>query len=260
MTTALLVAGLVVASISAVFVNQWRFHSAQAEIALTYRAASVALEVLVTELRQASPRLGDIYAIASDSVALRSTTGHGVICDVAGDRVGLRRVAGTFGDGRADSVLIFIEGRIESAIDDRWQVVPIRSVRGTGPGLCADRLEPDLYLTVGGDLAGVEKGAPVRGFRPYTYRLYLAADGNWWLGQRLRGGRIQPVTGPFLSPDEGGLSLEYLDRERVRTWDPADFVQVVISVRARSLRPIPRKGMPGFFVDSLATTVFLRNS
>ena len=260
MTAALLISSLVVASVFRVFISQWRFHSAQIEIAETNDAARVALEVLATELRQVSPHLGDLYAIARDSVALRSTTGHGVVCSVGGGRVGLRLISGTFGEGRADSLLFFVEGRIESAIDDRWQSVAVQSVRRTGAGACPDGREPDLYLGVAGDLAGVVLGAPVRGFRPYVYRLYLSSDGNWWLGQRLRGGRIQPVTGPFQDPNDGGLSLEYLDRDRGPAWRPAEVVQIVISISTRSLRPIARAGGPGFFVDSLTTVVYLRNS
>jgi hypothetical protein len=260
MTAVLLISSLVVASVLGVLISQWRFHSAQMEIAETNDAARVALEVLATELRQVSPRLGDLYAIARDSVALRSTTGHGVVCAVGGGRVGLRLISGTFGEGRADSVLIFVEGRIESAVDDGWQSFAIQSVRRTGTGDCPDGREPDLYLGIADDLAGVALGAPVRGFRPYVYRLYLSSDGNWWLGQRLLGGRIQPVTGPFQNPDDGGLSLDYLGRDGAPAWRPGEVVQVVISIRTRSLRPIARAEGPGFFVDSLTTVVYVRNS
>ena len=65
MTAALLISALVVASVFGVFISQWRFHAAQIEIAETNDAARVALEVLATELRQVSPRLGDLYAFAT---------------------------------------------------------------------------------------------------------------------------------------------------------------------------------------------------
>ena len=260
MALVLVLASIIVTTVFGILLAQWRFHVTRMEVASTHNAARVALGVLTSELRSVCPGLGDLYAIAPDSVALRSTTGFGVVCVATGDHVGLRRISGAFGDGRGDSALVFREGRFDSAADDSWSSIAIRTVVDGGAGLCPDGREADVTLEVAGDLEGVAAGAPVRGFRPYVYRLYQGGDGNWWLGQRLRGGRIQPLTGPFLSPERGGLSLEYRtgDLEAART--PADVVQVIISVRARSLNPTSRRAEPRFFVDSLSSVVYMRNS
>ena len=256
----LILLAVVVTSVYGILLAQWRFHSAQVEVAGARDAARAALELLAAELRSASPSLGDLYAIAIDSVALRSTTGYGVICSVAGDRIRLRRVAGTFGGGRGDSVLVFREGRHEIPFDDVWSSFATREVRPGGQGVCPDGLAPDLTLAVNGRLLGVATGAPVRGFRPYVYRLYRGPGGGWWLGQRLRQGRLQPVAGPFVAPDEGGLRLHYFRRDGSPARASGDVARVVISVRARSLRPISRPTGRSFFIDSLATVVHLRNS
>ncbi len=260
MALVLVLASIVIATVFGVLLAQWRFHLTRTEVASTHDAARVALEVLTSEFRSICPSLGDLYAIASDSVALRSTTGFGLVCGATGDRFGLRRISGAFGDGRGDSALVFSEGRIDSAADDSWSSIAISAVVAGGAGLCPDGRAPDVTLQVVGALQGVVAGAPVRGFRPYIYRLYRGGDGNWWLGQRLRGGRIQPLAGPFLSPERGGLSLEYRtgDLEPART--PRAVVQVIVSIRARSLNPTSWRAGPRFFVDSLSSIVYVRNS
>lgn len=257
---ALSVASVVLASLAAVLVRQHRYYAAQLQLAATRDAARLAAQVLSAELRALSTAGGDLYAISADSVALRSSTGLGVTCGVGGDRISLRRVTGSFGDSESDSVLVFRDGDPGTALEDEWVALETRAVRGGGAGRCPDGRTPELELAVGGSLAGVTVGAPVRGFRPYVYKLYLGRDGRWWLGQRLRRGRLQPLAGPFASPDSGGLRLEYLNAAGVWTGDPREVVQVRLSVKARSHVPIPGAGGADFIHDSLTVSVHLRNS
>ena len=257
---ALAVAAVVLASVAAVVLAQHRYYAAHAQRAATRDAARTAVEVLGAELRALSPAAGDLYAISPDSVALRSSTGLGTVCTVSGNHIGLRRVTGSFADSHADSVLIFRDGDPGTALDDSWAALGSRWVEGGGAGRCPDGRLPELELTVGGSLAGVAVGAPVRGFRAYVYKLYLGQDKRWWLGQRLRRGRVQPLAGPFAPPDSGGLRFEYLSRIGIPTQDPREVVQVRVSVKAQSASPLPGASGAGWLHDSLSVSVYLRNS
>jgi hypothetical protein len=243
------------ASAFAVLASQCRFYAGQLQIAATRDAARVALAVLSVELRAASPVAGDIYAIAADSVALRSYTGFGVVCRIDGDEIALRRIAGTFPGSPNDSILVYLGPRAAA-----WGGVAVAGARRPTGGRCPDGLPPDVVVQVLGAVDGAAAGAPVRGFRAYVYRLYRGSDGRWWLGQKLRGGRFQPVTGPFADPAAGGLRLEFLDGVGGLVVDPGAAVQVRVSVVARSPRPVPVRGGSRFFHDSLSTVVLLRNS
>ncbi len=260
MVLALSVATVVLGSLAAVLLRQQRYYAAHAQLAATRDAARIAAEVLGAELRALSTAAGDLYAMSGDSVALRSTTGLGVTCSVAGDHISLRRVTGSFGHSESDSVLIFRDGDPGTARDDRWVALDTRRLLRADAGRCPDGRTPELGLAVGGSLVGVTVGAPVRGFRPYVYKLYLGGDGRWWLGQRLRSGRVQPLAGPFAAPDSGGLRLEYLSGAGVPTRNPREVVQVHISIKAQSSVPIPGTRGADFLHESLSISVHLRNS
>lgn len=257
---ALSVAAVVMACVAAVLLGQHRYYAAHAQRAATRDAARIAAEVLGAELRALSPAAGDLYAISPDSVALRSSTGLAVVCTVSGNHIGLRWVTGSFADSHADSVLIFRDGDPGTALDDSWAALSSRRAGSGGAGRCPDGRSPEVELLVDGSLAGVVVGAPVRGFRAYVYKLYLGRDGRWWLGQRLRQGRVQPMVGPFAPPDSGGVRLEYLSRLGIPTQDPREVVQVRVSLKAQSVSPLPGASGARWLHDSLSVSVHLRNS
>ena len=258
MTVALFV--IVLASVHAVIFSQHRFYVSQARIAETRAASRIAAGVLAGELRGASSSGGDLYIIASDSVALRSAVGYGVVCGVDGQALRLWRSTGTFGSSVTDSVIVFLEHDFATAEDDEWGVARINAVKSARSDACGDGFAAEYELELDRELEGVTIGSPVRAFRPYVYKLYRGSGGNWWLGQRLRQGRLQPVVGPFAPPASGGLRLEYLNDVGAPTTDRHAVVRVRISVVARSERPIPRRNGLHFSTDSLSTVVFLRNS
>jgi hypothetical protein len=235
--------------------SQRRFYAAQLQIAATRDVARVALTVLSVELRTASPLAGDLYAIAADSVALRSYTGFGVVCRIDGDRIALRRIAGTFPGAPNDSILVYLGPRVTP-----WARAAVAGARQASGGRCPDGGPPDVQLRVAGGVDAAMAGAPVRGFRAYVYRLYRGGDGRWWLGQKRRGGRLQPLAGPFAAPAVGGLRLEFLDETGRPATDAGATVQVRVSVVAQSQRRIPVRGGSRFFHSSLSTVVLLRNS
>ncbi len=252
---------IVSGAVYSVLISQRRFYTTHVQVADTRDAVRVAAEVLSVELRGLSPGAGDLYAIAADSVALRSTTGMGVVCGVSGSAVSLWLVSGVFGDLPTDSALVFFEGDSGTALDDAWVSSGIGAVKhNPGGGRCADGRPPEMELVLSSAVAGVTVGSPLRAFRPYIYKLYRGGDGHWWLGQRLRGGRIQPLAGPFVSPAGGGLRFEYLTSAGSPALEPGEVSQVRISLEASSLRPIPRAQGPGPYRDTLSAVVFLRNS
>jgi hypothetical protein len=251
---------LLTASAFAVLSSQRRFYATQLQVAAVRDEARVALTVLSVELRAASPVAGDLYAIAADSVALRSYTGFGVVCGVSGDEIALRRIAGTFPGSPHDSVLVFLRRDVAAGRDGRWGGAAVAGARDATSGRCPDGGRPDRVLRVGGRLDGAVAGAAVRGFRPYVYRLYAGTDGRWWLGQKLRRGRFQPVAGPFADPAAGGLRFEFFDGGGEPTADTRAVVRVRVSVLAQSHRRVPVRAGSRFLHDSLSTVVLLRNS
>lgn len=235
---------------------QLRFYVRHALVSDIRTAARVASRVLTVELRGASPAVGDLYGIGSDSVALRSTTGVGFVCDLMGATLGLWSSHGVFGTLPTDSLMIFIEGDPAVRADDSWIATRILSVSSASDGACGGRA--DLAVTVEADLGAVRTGVPVRAFRPYVYRLYRASDGLWWLGQRLRYGTLQPVAGPLAPMVEGGLSLEWLDG----TGQPASGPWTTLSARVSvvGVSPVRYPTDPGLERVELSSRVFLRNA
>lgn len=259
-SVSLVLAALVMGSAYAVLLAQRRFYTVTVHTTSARDAARIALQVLSGELRGSSPAAGDLYAMHADSIAVRSTTAAAVLCEASGTALHLRWLAGAFGDRPADSALVYLEGDTSSAADDAWVAVRVLAVESGGTGNCPDQRPPDLGLVIGGTVEGALTGAPVRGFRPYVYKLYVGPDGRWWLGQRLRGGIIQPVTGPFVAPESGGLRFEYLTGSGAPAPGPLDVAQVWIDVRATRRGP---SGHPGAGVSPdgahLSTVVYLRN-
>ncbi len=259
LTVVLVLFSVVMVAISGVLVGQRRFYLVQAQVAEQRDALRIAAAVLTGELRDVSSVGGDFYAIAADSVAFRSSRGYGVICGVSVKQLTLRLLTGSFGASRYDSALVFVENGSDTALDDEWRAVHVERVR-RGEGRCPDGRAPDFKLVVSQEVAGATTGSLVRAFRPYVYKLYSGSDGSWWLGQRLRGRGIQPVAGPFASPDLGGLRFEYFDDSGARTIDPRAPVLVGVSLRGWSLGRVPSLADPDFYSDTLSVFVYLRNS
>ncbi len=256
----LVLASLVIGSAYAVLLAQRRFYTLTVQTTTARDAARIALQVLSGELRGSSPAAGDLYAMDADSVAVRSTTAAAVLCEASGTTLHLRRLAGAFGARPADSALVYLEGDTSSAADDSWVAVRVLAVEGGGARSCPDQRPSDLGLIIDRTVDGVLAGAPVRGFRPYIYKLYSGPDGRWWLGQRLRSGIIQPVTGPFAAPGSGGLRFEYRTSSGGPAAEPREVAQVRIEVRASRRGSGRRRGAGTTSASAnLSTVVYLRN-
>lgn len=253
---ALVLLSVVLASVYGLLRAQQGFYARHADRVQTWDGVRAGGEILAAEFRGLNPVVGDLYALARDSVALRSVVGFGVVCaldEVTGTLL-LGTASGSFESQSRDSVLVFVEGAVDRADDDLWRSLRViaASSGGSPAGVCADGRPARRRVRVGGSILGVRSGAPVRAFRPYVYRSYRDGDGVWWIGRRLRGGTLQPVIGPVRPRDEGGLVFEGVDVRGMATSLLEDIVMVRVTVRGRGAQSSVR--------DSMATAVFFRNT
>ena len=251
---AMVLTGLVVAGTLRALTAQKRFYARQARILDARHAMRAVTTILSSELREVSAPDGDLYGFASDSLALRSTTGFAVVCGVNAGSLSLVHISGYFVKQDAqDSSLVFVESA-QTDTDDSWRSVPVDAVTVAGP-VCASGDTPERVLSTNGSLAGIWVGSAVRLVRPYVYALFQTADGRWWLGRRLSSDtEYIPVAGPLAPPGDNGLILTYLDTLGAPTLVPAEIVRVGISVRAPTNRTLSD---PAYTV--LSTSTYLRN-
>jgi prepilin-type N-terminal cleavage/methylation domain-containing protein len=220
---------------------------------------------LLSELRElgGSPGDPDIQAFAAESLTYRSMRGAGVSCARGPGTVSVD-AAGFFGyripQAGRDSLLLFHEGREESATDDRWLHLPILSVSN---GICVGA--PAIVFrtvldTTSYPLATFGQLAPIRTYEVMQIKLY-SSSGDYWLGGRsVSGGEtIQPIIGPLTSR---GLGLAYLDSTGASAMSRDRVRSVEFTLRGLTADPIRTgagEGAAQRRADSLVTRVLLRN-
>lgn len=255
---AMVLTGMVVAGVLRALSAQKKFYARQARILDARHALRASTTILGSELRDLSAKDGDVYVIASDSVAFRSTVAFGVVCgvDAASGRLALNRISGQFlmsGVGGVDSLLAFGEAT-ERDDDDAWIPLSVSGIATSGL-ICASGAAPERVVTVGGSVANVWVGSPARLFRPYVYGLTDGGDGRWWLSRRLRSSPDNvPVAGPLAPPGDQGLVLTYFKSDGTGTTIPTEVTRVQISVRAPTYKSLAD---PDY--RSLRTSVYLRS-
>ncbi len=253
---AMTLTGIVVAGTLKALTAQRKFYARQARILDARHALRASTTLLASEFREASAAGNDLYAIAADSVALRSTVGFAVVCGVHGGsgQLSLIRVSGHFQLEAADSVLVFVENTPGES-DDAWRVLSVSGISVSGAGCQLAGAVPERVVNLSGSFAGIWVGAPLRLFRPYVFRLY-ELDNRWWLGRRNRaaGNTDYPVAGPLAPPAANGLQMTFFQQDGSTTLVPAQVVRVNISVRAPTYRSLSD---PDY--RDLSTSAFLRN-
>ncbi len=251
---AMALTGIVVAGTLQALSAQKKFYARQARILDARHALRASATILTAELRETSSPGQDLYAIAPDSVALRSTLGFGIVCNVVGSSLQLTHVSGHFRSEAGDSVLVFVENSV-SDWDDVWRVLPVTGLSMSGPN-CPAGIAAERVVSVTGNVSGIWTGAPVRLFRPYVYGLF-EMDGRWWLGRRNRtaGFTYVPVAGPLAPRTQNGLRLTYFRQNGTTTLNGLEVVRVNVSVRAPTYKTLDD---PDY--RDLSTSVFLRNN
>jgi len=175
------------------------------------------LEVLSGELREISPKEGDLIAMWPDSVTIRAQRAFSVACavdytaspvEITAYRVGPRFQAN-------DSVFVLHDNDPDRASDDEWHGGVVSAVDATATcsdGNPAQILSIPFLRTTATQVQpdSVRVGAPVRGFLAFTYG-QASVDGETYLGRRARGAsNWELIAGPY--PESRGLGFRYLDR------------------------------------------------
>ncbi len=285
----LIIAVVIVGSVYQLLIGQNQLYMKQRELTDVRSSLRGAAALLAWELRQAAAE-GDVYSIGTNSVALRSVQGTGVIC---GEHETLLRYAlwgssGELSSTADDSALVFAAGAPGSD-DDQWKVVRVTGVwdpvgggvpfcawgdtaiaqgkgvgTGKGKGQCnpaneCKSIPADLVVEVAGDMDNVYLGAAFRAFRRIEYGLFLE-DGRWWLGRKIgAAASYEKLTGPLSSPSDSGLVLTYYDRAG-NTTAAADSVALIeIILRGESFGVVRKSpGDVSVQQDTLTTWVSLR--
>ena len=253
-------ASLITGVIVQFMINQSRGYTQQVEIMDARETVRAAAALLTWEFRGLSATGGDLYTIKSDTVALRSTLATGVVC-TKGDTAavyGIRGKVGQIFTTADDSAMVYLPGTEQWVeVDLVDQSVPLGHI-DNGVRFCAwgtgEAARPDLVVTLVGDTAGIQAGTPWAAFRRVEYGIY-EDGGLWWLGRKVgNAGSYEKLTGPLLSPTDGGFVLTYLDDAGNTTTDPTAVAQVQIEIRSESSgrdRGEARR-------DSIQVTVWLR--
>ncbi|MEE9183075.1 MAG: prepilin-type N-terminal cleavage/methylation domain-containing protein [Acidimicrobiia bacterium] len=272
LTVGLIVAGGAIK----VLVSQSRLYSVHQATTGVRQSLRAGTALIAWELSGAAPSLGDLYAIDSTSITFRSLQGIGVVCAPvtigSNRRYGLQTASGYFMGSSEDSALVY------SVAADQWSVAHVSKAfnknnswdpapSGGGTPFCfwgdstVSMPRPQATLELQADtsvLNSVVVGAPVRAFRRTQYGLFTQG-GHWWLGRRVGAApSYEIVTGPLLSPGEGGIVFTYYDATGAVTGDPAQVARVQIALRAKNLKPASAGTQ--VLRDSLSTAVFLRGN
>ncbi len=283
---ALVLLGLVSAAVYKVLVNNQRVYLAQTQTIDLQQNIRAAAAILPAEFRELDAADGDITAMGPDSIRMRAMRQLAFLCQTpllgggAGQISLTVRQTPIFGNRQTfnvnDSLLIYYEGDPSTRIDDSWVLGQVKTVAAgpvcndSGPAGPGTLPSPGFTLTlqpqwIAGSQLNVANaitlGAPVRGFDKVMYRVYQAADGNWYLGQRnpASTGTIQPVVGPLTGAN--GVTFSYYDSVGVVTVDSSKVAQIQIVLRARTASPIRgADGVQTYKVDSVVTRVALRNN
>jgi Tfp pilus assembly protein PilW len=263
-----MVLGLVVlTSVYGVLVNQSREYQAHRENVDVAETLKGAATILTSELHPAMASR-DLYAIAPQSISLRSFQTAGTFCGEASPRFGVFQPFGSFASGVNDSALVLRltdQAWVRAKVAQVWSNpgAPYVSSCATPPKWTAGTPPTVVQLSFQSpatDTVGIRVGSIIRGFRATTYAL-VQSGGKWWLGRRIgNSGTWDLVTGPLKSAADSGLAIAYYTSAGALTANPAQVAMVVVTLRAESFRSVRGKaGALATRVDSVTVTANLRN-
>ncbi len=249
-------AGLVLAATYQTLVTNQRTFTVQAAQIQGQQTMRAGMDVLFGELREISVPEGDLVAMDTDSLSLRTMRAFGVACDtatVASSQLTVKRVGRWFETG--DSIFALLDANPDLHSDDSWTTLAITAVDTTAT--CGTGTEEAQILTLTG-LNGAEEvlpGAPVRTYERYTYGLY-AWNGIPYLGRTTPGGTTQPVVGPLDARAASPLAFAFYDENGAVTADPLLVSQIEVTLRTSSDVRNPQGDL---VADSLILRVNTRN-
>lgn len=220
---------ILVATLQVLITNQ-RIYTAQNSQIRGTQSTRGTLAVLSSELREISPRGGDLVVMKPDTVGVRAMRAFGVVCHDTLLGVPAFR-AFVLGDSIAtgDSVLVLADNNSLKSWDDAWIATSVTAVTyGTSCGASAASQHVVLSNAPAFLADSVSSGAEIRAFTHISYGL-VGSGGAWYLGQSIAGGSWEPVIGPLR--DANGLLFEYLDETGNPTATATDVTMIVVTVR-----------------------------
>jgi len=265
---ALLLLGVVATGTVRIMTGSMRSFRRQAARSQIQASLRTAVAIVVSELRELGSG-GDLIEIDPESITYRAMRKTAFLCRTPDPRqseitlwrtpaYGLRQL-----EAGRDSILIFAENDPRIAGDNTWLSAAVVAV--VGGDFCPGRLA-GFRVRLSGisqeSLAGVDSGAPIRGFQVTQLLLYHDSRRVYWLGWkewRLGSGWsiTQPVLGP-LAP--AGLRFDYLDSSGRATDSPSRTAVITLKLVAqRSGRAVAVARANGMVTDSVTTSVALRN-
>ncbi len=272
-----------------------RAYDAQVQHVDLQQNMRLASSILTSELRELDASDGDLQAIDSVSIRMRSMRQAGIVCTLpvlGGAMVSQVLSAVTFAVrdtlqsiryfAPTDSVMVMYEGDAASRADDSWLVGSVFA--GTDPGTgaltnCTDgtgrqgRLfKVDLYFDNAAtppqlNAAGnVSLGSLVRAYQSVTFKR-VKVGSDWYVGFDSAGvaGTSQPLVGPL--SDSLGLKFTYYDSLDAVLVAPytaivrARVARISIGLALRTAAPIRMNtGTPAYGVTGTTLEVALRNN
>jgi hypothetical protein len=212
------------------------------------------MDHFLTDLREVSPKGGDLVHMTMKSLTIRSQREFGFVCGMdqgtAPGEITVLNMGSWFEVG--DSILV-LAGDEPGEDGDVWLELSVQTADTTaqceaGPAqtLGIDGLED------GGP--GIHVGAPVRAFELLTYGLF-ESEGGWFLGRGTnRAEDKQLLVGPLPGPD--AATFRYLDRWGRETSTDTLVAEIEVSLR---YDPTFGSGSGGLLSDSLVARVVPRN-
>jgi len=221
-----------------VLATNTRVYAANSARALGQQNLRGGAAVLSGELREISPREGDLIEMGADSVRIRAQRPFGLVCAVdyssSPVKISTFQVGPAFADG--DSIFVFHDNDPDRASDDEWFGGVVTGA--TSNTVCSGSPSQTLSVPFVGTTASavppdsVRIGAPVRGFDEYVIGQY-EIDGETYLGRReASAANPDPLVGPLQK--SGGVSFRYLDSSGKVTNKNALVRQIEVTLRYQS--------------------------
>jgi prepilin-type N-terminal cleavage/methylation domain-containing protein len=269
---ALVVMGIVTASIYKLLNDNQRLSRAQAEqVGLQSNVRTGSLVVL-NELRELNTVSGGAAAqndiidpLAVDAIRYRAARGLGFVCQapsITEIRIRKNTYSGFRLPASTDHLYLFSEGASEDRSDDDTWVQVLGPLAVTeNPAGCGAGIPGYVITFPVALIPATPVRTPVRFYEIMELRLHVA-DGRSWLGANpvSAGGGVQPMLGPLTAGD--GFRLEYLNSAGGTTTDKNAVRAIKVTVRGETDQAVRQNGAGAYGRprDSLVTQVLLRNS
>lgn len=273
---ALVLLGLVTASLFSLLNTTQRVTRAQAERSSLQSNVRTGAIVVPTELREINNVAGsadetkiDIRQMTANSIQYRAMRGFGTLCQ-AGTSSELRVYNATnmpwsgyrTPQATRDSVYLFVENNEHKDSDDAWKGGRITNV--TSGNVCPGGVAGYTLAInpVVAEFAGAAIGTPVRTWELMTLSLYQEANGDWFLGAQSNSANEnrQPMLGPLVA--DSGFTLQYLNSTGAATATRSDVRSIRVTMRGVSDQKVVKGAGTHLedVTDSLVSQVVLRNA